>query len=49
MTKFKVFLKNLIKQVTVEKKFEAEPEALMYHRLPRPGKFTIKTTKPMNN
>jgi malate dehydrogenase (oxaloacetate-decarboxylating)(NADP+) len=26
-----------------------EEEPLLYHSCPTPGKFTIKTTKPMNN
>jgi hypothetical protein len=26
-----------------------EEEALLYHSDPTPGKFTVKTIKPMNN
>ena len=33
---------------TTSKKYE-EAEPLLYHKCPTPGKFTIKTTKPMNN
>lgn len=31
------------------KKELEDAEALLYHKCPWPGKFTIKPTKPMNN
>lgn len=36
--------KKVLQSKTYEK---AEP--LLYHQYPFPGKFTVKTTKPMNN
>lgn len=33
----------------IEKKKNDDEAALLYHSTPSPGKFTIKTIKPMNN
>lgn len=34
---------------TPKAKTFAEEEPILYHQHPYPGKYTIKSTKPMNN
>ena len=40
---------TLRRQSTVHGRTYEEEEPLLYHSTPIPGKYTIKTTKPMNN
>jgi len=40
---------TLKRSSTVTGKNYEEEEPLLYHSTPIPGKYTIKTTKPMNN
>lgn len=32
-----------------QKEYAAKEEPLLYHEQPQPGKYTIKSTKPMEN
>ena len=34
---------------SLQSKSFSKAEPLLYHQYPQPGKFTVKTTKPMNN
>jgi hypothetical protein len=49
MTKFILFQVKIFKMEKNPEQSFADEEPLLYHEYPNPGKYTIKSTKPMNN